>query len=276
MNWQHDFGFLKLPDRQKLIIGHTGWGSKYPQNTLLSFRQASMYANALECDIRLSNDNVWVLSHDHTLSIFTDGVGYVYEKDWSYLQSLDAGATQFSGAYSNRKDTKLPSLEQLFQNFFAKNIMIVLDCKRWSWCPDPSIDISTEFNNLKTLINNYNMSDKIIYHAPEDICNQLKTLDNNITTHPYYYGTEYENSNYQNALDNASGYGHEAIYWYRGYLTQEMIDGIKANGIGMGVTTLSSIGQGHYDMNIDYFVVDDPKVSKVVVNDNISLPTYLK
>lgn len=46
------------------VIAHRGYRSRYPENTMLSFRGAiSSGAHALETDVHLTKDNVVVLSH---------------------------------------------------------------------------------------------------------------------------------------------------------------------------------------------------------------------
>ena len=46
------------------IIGHRGYRSRCPENTMLSFREAlAAGAEAIETDLHLTKDNVVVLSH---------------------------------------------------------------------------------------------------------------------------------------------------------------------------------------------------------------------
>ena len=46
------------------VIGHRGYKAQYPENTMLSFREAvAADADALETDLHLTKDKVVVLSH---------------------------------------------------------------------------------------------------------------------------------------------------------------------------------------------------------------------
>ncbi|TDI56762.1 MAG: glycerophosphodiester phosphodiesterase [Acidobacteria bacterium] len=69
-----------------VVVGHRGWPSRFPDNTLAGFLAASAIADAIELDVRRSADGKLVLSHDPTL------VGLVVsETAWSVLAELDLG-----------------------------------------------------------------------------------------------------------------------------------------------------------------------------------------
>lgn len=69
-----------------LIVGHRGWSSRFPDNTLAGFLAASVMADAIELDIRRSGDGKLVLSHDPTI-----GGLVVSETAWSVLAEIDLG-----------------------------------------------------------------------------------------------------------------------------------------------------------------------------------------
>ena len=69
-----------------LVVGHRGWPSRFPHNTLAGFLAASTVADVIELDVRRSGDGKLVLSHDPTL------LGQVVcETPWSVLAELDLG-----------------------------------------------------------------------------------------------------------------------------------------------------------------------------------------
>ncbi|ORX50567.1 PLC-like phosphodiesterase [Hesseltinella vesiculosa] len=75
------------------VIAHRGFCSKYPENTILSYRKAiEAGAQALEGDIRLSKDNQLVMMHDLTLQRTTTGTGAVGEQD--YFGGIDQLTTK--------------------------------------------------------------------------------------------------------------------------------------------------------------------------------------
>ena len=71
---------------QPVVIGHRGWPSRFPDNTLAGFLAAASVANAVETDVRRSSDGKLVLSHDPELG----GLG-VSDHPWSVLGELDLG-----------------------------------------------------------------------------------------------------------------------------------------------------------------------------------------
>lgn len=74
------------------LIGHRGFPSMYPENTILSFKKAiENGCIGLEMDLRLSKDNEAVIIHDDTLDRTTNGKGRVKDYTLKELQKLDAG-----------------------------------------------------------------------------------------------------------------------------------------------------------------------------------------
>ena len=69
-----------------VIVGHRGWPSQYPDNTLAGFLAASAVAGSVETDVRRSGDGKLVLSHDPELG----GLG-VAAHPWSVLSEVDLG-----------------------------------------------------------------------------------------------------------------------------------------------------------------------------------------
>jgi glycerophosphoryl diester phosphodiesterase len=72
----------KLP----AVVGHRGWPTRFPDNTLAGLLAASTVADAAEVDVRRSADGKLVLSHDPTL-----GGLEVASHPWSTLGEVDLG-----------------------------------------------------------------------------------------------------------------------------------------------------------------------------------------
>ncbi|MBD2868880.1 glycerophosphodiester phosphodiesterase family protein [Paenibacillus arenilitoris] len=83
----------RLQDNPSIIVaGHRGYKSDYPENTLLSFRQAlEAGADMIEFDLRLSKDGVLMVIHDETVDRTTNGFGKVGDLTLEELKRLDAG-----------------------------------------------------------------------------------------------------------------------------------------------------------------------------------------
>jgi glycerophosphoryl diester phosphodiesterase len=96
-----------------LIIGHRGWPSRFPDNTLSGALAAAFVADAIEVDVRRCADGKLVLSHD------PDQQGLqVSTHAWSVLCELDLGG----GHHPALLDEILASLPQTPLMLEVKNL----------------------------------------------------------------------------------------------------------------------------------------------------------
>lgn len=81
-------GFLGLIVKkiQAAVLGHRGWPTRYPDNTLAGLIAAADVCDGVEVDIRRSMDGKLVLSHDPEILGHT-----VADTPWSVLAELDVG-----------------------------------------------------------------------------------------------------------------------------------------------------------------------------------------
>ncbi|WP_308423104.1 glycerophosphodiester phosphodiesterase [Paenibacillus marchantiophytorum] len=97
--------------QKPLVIGHRGAAGEAPENTLASFALAlEQGADGIELDVHLTKDNEIVVCHDATLDRTTNGAGWIVEKNWEELRSLDAGMW-YSEAYIGER---VPLLREVF------------------------------------------------------------------------------------------------------------------------------------------------------------------
>jgi glycerophosphoryl diester phosphodiesterase len=82
-----------LLDRSRpLVIGHRGNRAHAPENTLEALQQAvGLGVDALEFDLRVSEDEALVVFHDATVDRTTNGRGAVGRHTLRELRALDAG-----------------------------------------------------------------------------------------------------------------------------------------------------------------------------------------
>jgi len=74
------------------VIAHRGWSAKYPENTLLAFREAiALGADGIEFDVHQSKNGQLVVIHDADVSRTTNGTGQVSTLTLDALWALDAG-----------------------------------------------------------------------------------------------------------------------------------------------------------------------------------------
>lgn len=91
------------------VAGHRGICAKYPENTLLSVKEAiDLGVDMVEIDIALSKDNIPMLCHDSTLDRTTNGTGLVSDYTCDELKRFDAGI-KFGKIFEG---LKMPTFEE--------------------------------------------------------------------------------------------------------------------------------------------------------------------
>lgn len=113
-----------------LVIAHRGSVDTHPENTREAIHAAmATGVQIVECDIRRSRDNVWMVIHDETVDRTTDGSGPVAGKTCAELQGLDAGSrfTPDSGrSYPWRgRDARIPTLAEVINGMPGSTRLIV-------------------------------------------------------------------------------------------------------------------------------------------------------
>jgi glycerophosphoryl diester phosphodiesterase len=97
-----------------LIIGHRGAAALAPENTLAALMKGLACADAVEVDVRLSEDGVPVVIHDATLERTTNGQGPVRSRSLEELRSLDAGDGE-----------RIPTLAEVLALVKGRTLLIV-------------------------------------------------------------------------------------------------------------------------------------------------------
>lgn len=92
------------------VIAHRGAPEQAPENTLPALQKAmELKADALEVDLRLSQDGHLVLMHDRRVNRTTNGRGKVESLSLSRLRELDAGS-HFDDRF---RGERIPILEEV-------------------------------------------------------------------------------------------------------------------------------------------------------------------
>ncbi len=108
-------------------IGHRGYSSVYPENTLLALEEAFKRGITIcEIDVRVTSDDVYILFHDsEALHRTSDGKGAIEDYTYSELQLLDVGS--WKGGHF--KGLKIPTLEEALLLAQQYNAQLYLDTK---------------------------------------------------------------------------------------------------------------------------------------------------
>jgi glycerophosphoryl diester phosphodiesterase len=95
-----------------IIIAHRGDSAHAPENTLAAFQSAvKKGAEAVEFDVKLSQDGQVIVIHDQTVDRTTDGQGDVRHLSLAQLKQLDADIL-FKGQYPAER---IPTLDEVFE-----------------------------------------------------------------------------------------------------------------------------------------------------------------
>lgn len=119
---------LPWSDPKKVdLYGHRGSSALAPENTSAAFDLAlGLGVDVLEIDVRLSRDNVVMVTHDETVDRTTDGSGTVVSYTYDALKQLDAGYRFVNpdGRTYPRDKVSLLSLDELFELYPTTRINI--------------------------------------------------------------------------------------------------------------------------------------------------------
>jgi glycerophosphoryl diester phosphodiesterase len=95
------------------VVGHRGWPTRFPDNTLAGFLAAAQVADAVEVDVRRSGDGKLILSHDPVLAGLV-----VSDHPWQVLGEAELG----DGHRPALLDEALASVPGLSFQFEIKNM----------------------------------------------------------------------------------------------------------------------------------------------------------
>lgn len=93
------------------IIGHRGYASQYPENSLIGFvKAAELGIEGIELDVHLTKDGEVVVMHDETIDRMTNGSGLISEMTLAELRSYRLK----SGVGFTTSDERIPTLKEVF------------------------------------------------------------------------------------------------------------------------------------------------------------------
>ena len=109
---------------QNITIGHRGYKSLYPENTLAGIKQAYLAgADGVEFDVRLTKDTIPVIIHDRSLKRTTNGSGKINELTHAETQKFN---NKHGDIISNEK---IPTLYQAIELIKKYNLKANIELK---------------------------------------------------------------------------------------------------------------------------------------------------
>lgn len=136
-----------------LILAHRGYAAKYPENTMLSFKEAEKAgADGLELDVQLTKDDELVVIHDEKVDRTTSGTGLVKDFSLKDLRKLDA---RYKFKTLPKKEP-IPLLKEVLEWLAGTDLLCNIELKnsifRYEGMEEKVIN----------LVREYNLSDRII------------------------------------------------------------------------------------------------------------------
>ncbi len=132
-----------------VVVGHRGFRSLYPENTLISFRKAAeIGVDAIEFDVHPTKDRQIVVTHDFTVDRCSNGTGNVHDFTFDEIRKLDFGIKKdvsFAG-------TQVPTLEEVLDCIYSvnPNMYLLVEIKEDDdECTKQTLEICKKYNVFK-------------------------------------------------------------------------------------------------------------------------------
>lgn len=160
---------------QTKIYGHRGAKGNFPENTLLSFKQAILQGvDGIELDVHLTKDGEVVVIHDESIDRTTDGNGFIKDRTLEEIKKYSAGSkfTAFPHFKENWIKESVPTLKEVLELLAPYKVELNIEFKTYIF-PYDGIEEKT-----LALVKEYGCDRKVIYssfHLPTLL--RMKQLD---------------------------------------------------------------------------------------------------
>ncbi|MFI5251769.1 MAG: glycerophosphodiester phosphodiesterase [Bacteroidota bacterium] len=234
----------KSHNAHPLIVAHRGASADAPENTLAAFKKAiEQKADAIEFDVRLSNDGEVVVIHDSRLNRTTNGRGKVREKTAMELKQLSAGAW-FYRKYSTERIPFLWEVLEMNNSRIGLNIEI----KQNPLYPS-RYDIVERC--IRTVREYHAVSDVLISSFHHTFVRKAKHLEPDITTGVLYHALR----GFRRKPSSLVKVNHADFFiCSRRSLRKRMIYDLREHGYQIGVYT-----------------IDQPKVFRKLISAGVDI-----
>jgi glycerophosphoryl diester phosphodiesterase len=150
------------------FIAHRGFSSEYPENTLIAYEKAAELGfEYVECDIVLTKDHQWVLSHDLSIDRCSNKKGLISDYTLSELREFNFG---FPDMFGSKFNVKIPTLREYVELCDSLNLKPLIELKQ-----DASMN---DFISLMKSINEILPHDRYEIHCfSYPILQKVKKID---------------------------------------------------------------------------------------------------
>lgn len=235
------------------VCAHRGFNTIAPENSLPAFGAAiAMGAEEIEFDLWYTKDGEVVSTHDSVLDRVSNGSGNVWDYTLEELRELDFGykcGEEFRGM-------KIPTFEEILEKFACHCVM--------------NIHLKTEgdkpeyLDKVVKLIKKYDCEKYVYFVTGDDtLLERLQREYHEITR---CCGGGSGKKRWE-IVERAIKFGCKKLQFMKGYITQEMVDKARANGIVTNVFWSDEAQETEVflNMGIDVILTNDyNRVSQVV------------
>jgi glycerophosphoryl diester phosphodiesterase len=199
-----------------LVISHAGCAGHAPEDTLAGVRKAiELGADAVEVDVRTTNEGIPVVIHDATVQRTTGETGYVHAMNLEELKRLNAAA-----AYPGWEAFEpIPTLEEVVRETRGK-ILLVIEVKR------PDIEGSV----LEVIRMNRALDDVMIWSTHPQVVGQFRTYQPSIPAALLMGGEDW--TDVRQFFAEALWRGAQACSVHHSVLTPELAHEARLRGLG--------------------------------------------
>jgi len=250
---------IKLMSATPLIIGHRGASAVAPENTLASFRRAiEAGADGIEFDVQLSRDGVPVIIHDDTLRRTGLRPERVVDLSVEELQNVDAGS--WFSATGEYRGEKIPTLQQLFEDFSNNNALLYLELK----CN--AFEIPEIVSATADLLEKYSIGDRTVVEcfdlpAIEAMKQRAPDIKTAALFEPRFSNPSALLSG-QSLVERAVATGADEIALHHSLANKRTIQAARDSGLRVVVWTVDDPRwiQRSQDRGVDCLITNDPEV----------------
>ncbi len=229
------------------VCAHRGFNTIAPENSLPAFGAAvALGAEEIEFDLWETADGEVVSIHDPTLDRVSDGHGFVYEKTFSELQTLDFGV-KHGEAF---KGLRILTFEDILKKFSCHTVMNVHIKSKNNTDPLPEAYL----RKIIRLIDKYDCRQYIYFMTGNDtVLQQLRDIAPDICRCCGGGDAPWD------IVERAVRCGCQKVQFLKPCLNREMVE--KAHAHGMRCTVFWSDDpdetQEFLDMGIDVILTND-------------------
>ncbi|MCR1962283.1 glycerophosphodiester phosphodiesterase [Clostridium perfringens] len=207
------------------VFAHRGFSYKYPENTLLAFKEAlKLDIYGIELDVHKSKDGKLVIIHDEDIKRTFKGEGKVKDYTLEELRNFKCNKEGFE----NNDDCKISLLEDVFNLIKDKDIVLNIEIK------NDVIDYENIEKDVLDLIKEYNLERKILISSfNHKALEKVKKLNGDIKL-----GVLYEKE-MPNILDIAKSLNAYAIHPAKSLVSEELVEKAHNEGVKVNVYTVN-------------------------------------